>query len=127
MTRYTIDRRTWIRGIKSSESLLLRSKDGMQCCLGFICEQMGVKREAMLDVSSPHGLFGIIPTMEFSLATIPQEMRVLVTVDDVVITNTLLTMKAMQINDSTSMDDSEREADLKALFAKHDIELVFIN
>lgn len=120
---YTIDRRTWSRGRTETGSLLL-GPDGRQCCLGFVCEQMGVPREKLANMATPKSLFAL---HILTLVTPPLELLVKRDDYDDSIVHTSLTSTAMVINDASSITDAEREAWLIELFAEHNVRLVFKN
>lgn len=48
--KFVIDRKTWWRGQGSGGSRLLRSCDGMMCCIGSVCLQLGSKQEDIRDI-----------------------------------------------------------------------------
>ncbi len=54
--KFTIDRKTWLRGEGPLESYLLRRYDGKRCCLGFKAEACGYFLLDLADIHDPAGL-----------------------------------------------------------------------
>lgn len=101
MTRkFTIDRRTWIRG-NSEESALLRN-DGCQCCMGQIARQCGVSDSQLLELS----YISSLPVMS-EVAWLLKRLREECDWVDL----------AYEINDSGDLSDPARESQLIALAA----------
>lgn len=95
-----VDRRTWLRGEGAWDSSLLRKSDNKMCCLGFACEQAGVPRERLMDVSYPNNEDTFNGVDVEPLAT---------------------------VNDDPDINDTEREATLIKDGAALDIHFTFIN
>lgn len=105
--RTVVSRATWLRGEGPDVSRLLRSSDQKMCCLGFACEQLGVKRDIMKDREAPFQLDDVSELFElFSDLDID---------------------KAMVINDDESLTDADREADLRRLWEKAGGVLEFVD
>ena len=114
--KYTIRRSNWHRGKGGPGSSLL-GVDGMQCCLGFVCEQTGVSRKDLLRVPTPSSLKAI--------GKLPRDLDFLVRGKDFL--NSALSHNAMILNDRIVTDDVTRENRLTALFKPHGIELEFVD
>jgi hypothetical protein len=116
MKRLTIDRQTWLRGEGFAKSFLLRPSDGKMCCLGFLGRDVcGLSPEHLEGKKSPGFDFDLTEewTQVSSLITYAFESIDLI--------------KLMTINDDSSRSDSQREVALTDIFAKHDIQVKFIN
>ena len=113
---------TWTGQDKNSK--LLNSR-GKMCCLGFMCEQLGVSRDAMVGAGYPNTLCdkadsALLETLQtIGLVTYgssyesPGEWY-----------NTELSRIAATLNDAL-MPIESKEADLIKLFARYGHELVF--
>lgn len=99
----------------------LLNSDGFMCCLGMVCEQMGIPRTHFLDILHPEDVLG--------LAKFESINNFLVYKSDVreEYSNTLFACNAMNINDDVNITSEEREAKLKEHFATKGIEIEFIN
>lgn len=108
--KYVVDRKKWYRGKGSRYSQLLRT-DGMRCCIGFVGQQCGIGDRDLLGrlgaVNAPSTLW---PKWFF--------VRHASSARDLIL--------AYNLNDRRRMSDADREAALKALFAKHGDELEFV-
>ena len=118
MSKKVIIRRDiWARG-NNETSQLLRQEDGKMCCLGQALEQLGVPREKLMGMGTPSCL---------NASTVFTEPY-----DDNYIDagtwnfkDTAWAYEAMMINDSSSLDDGEREIELKALCEKPEAPIKF--
>ena len=114
VTEFTIDRKTWLRGMNTDESVLLDG-DGRQCCLGFYSSACGVASSGIAGRSFPSS---IRPRL--------QEMSWLFEWDhettEGAIEDTLTT-----VNDRSTIEDSEREETITRYFADQGITVNFIN
>lgn len=120
------------------ESQLLNDRDCM-CCLGFAMEKAGFPRDAIHDTATPEGLprelyDGLPPAArEFAkLFVVETEVEH----DDgygtalnsyPALGDTGFTRDAIHINDASHLSLGEREEKLTALFAEHDVALVFVD
>ncbi len=102
--KFTVDRATWWRGDWSGSRLL--RNDGNRCCIGFVGQQCGIPDEDLV------GMGALRPESK------PQIPTQLMTAEGWI-------GQAYGINDAP-MDDSERESELVALFAKNGHEIEFI-
>ena len=112
--KWIIKRSKWLRGVDSVDSRLLRD-DGLMCCIGQICRQMGVPDEKLLDKSFARHVF----TTGQSPLTNPVSERTNVDHDWVKL--------AYKINDDVSIIDSFREQQLEALAAKNGHSFEFVD
>lgn len=131
MEKFIIDRSIWRTGgePKNGNSVhtgkgptQLLNQHGFMCCLGMVCEQMGVPRNHLFDISQPEDIS--------SYSSIDMINRFLVYKPDVreeEYSNTIFTCDAMDINDDVNIASEQREAKLKEHFAKRGIEIEFIN
>ena len=51
MLDVTIDRKTWYRGQGDAHSMLLLH-NGKRCCIGFLCQAMGIPDEQLLELKT---------------------------------------------------------------------------
>lgn len=87
---------------------LLSSENGMKCCLGFVCQAVGVRVKDMVDVGMPSTLLGKLTS------PLPEW---LIDIEN----------QAQTINDDGDITDRERESKLKKLFReKSPIDLKFV-
>ena len=89
----------------------LRSIDGTRCCLGFVCEALGIPAKNTLGTSYPDGL------TEDMKKTLPNWLLTSGQGSDCLI--------ASEINDDGNLSMAEKEKRLKIIFLNHDIKLVF--
>ena len=124
--RLTIQRWKWLRGEGGTTSYLLRRRDRMMCCLGFLGRSCGLQDAEILGEGTPVNI------------NVPCEADrwAWLTGDD---GNTLTddATKIMHINDYNIIDshmrkesyspksEADREAKLTEIFAQHGIEAVF--
>ena len=119
--KLVIDRNTWLRGEGSAGSKLLRSRDGKQCCLGFLACELGSSQDDIGDKANPSQVPSVkwLPGMlhECDQCTPGSHVK------DSDLTSTLI-----NINDSMMYaSESQREADLSSAFAELGVEVEFIN
>lgn len=91
---------------------MLLNRQGMMCCLGQFCEQAGVPKDALLNVSIPSDLENI-PSCE-----------VVELVDNADDYTSYLANRAVDINDSR-ISISERERELSELFLSYGFTIEF--
>lgn len=117
--KLVIDRNTWLRGEGTENSFLLREKDSKMCCLGFLGAACGVPSESMTNTEAPALLNqdhrDLFPDFLFHGGRDLNQ-------DSSDECNSLV-----EINDDEELTPEEREAELTMLFAKHGIEVEFIN
>jgi len=111
--KLVIDRIKWLRGEGSFESKLLRSRDKKMCCIGILCSALGVRDEIMKDQAGSQRL-GITTLPDWLL-----ENPSPITDPDL--------FEAYRANDDPIMDEKSREQFITGIFAKHDIQVEFIN
>lgn len=116
---YTIDRKKWLRGelTLNGGSYLLRSADGLMCCLGQMIEQAGANRRTLKGRAEPE---------DVARCHFDNKLRKLL-IDPEKQRTSQLALSAMRINDEEGFDDGEREQFLVDLFATAGIKLRFIN
>lgn len=106
-------------------------KDDLMCCLGFVALALGARRDDIENVAMPaevENFQQLDPDFKF-VEPYDKDMY-----DEDVengrtpgLNNSRLSSSAAGINDDDSIDDEEREAKLIALFAKHNLELTFVD
>lgn len=128
MKTLTIKRSEWVRGEGYEPSRLL-TVDGRRCCLGFACQQLaGVNDYSMLDVADPDALNTnardyAMDTMAWLFSTKGTPSEIICgshDMDDLI-----------EVNDnergSNEVPGGWREKRIAAIFAKHDIEVIFVD
>ncbi len=120
MHKFTIDRKTWLRGEGSLCSFLLRAEDGKQCCLGFYLKSCGVPSDEILGFRSPICISGISD----NFLSMPKTSWLFSSLG--VLSNS--TNDLMTLNDSTNVaSESMKENLIKKIFLKNDVEAEFVN
>lgn len=104
MATYTVDRKTWYRGQGCMSRLLLWN--GERCCVGFVGQQCGI---------TDGELFNRTTAVRCPDPRWPDYLTSLTGCD------------AYNINDDQTINDTERESRLTAIFAEHGDTLLFIN
>lgn len=124
--KFTIDRKTWLRGEGGDDSALLRAYDRKMCCLGSVSLQCGINN--IFGKSAPCSL------KEEEWAKFPEVLRPLKkpvvyakTTRGTYNDNSDLAAAMMRVNDDEDISDEGREAKLIELCAPHGIELEFVN
>ncbi len=133
-----IDRSKWRAGgadtdddpynsrVGEGDTRLLNDK-GYMCCLGFACKQFAnAQDEHLLNQPRP------IIYLQFlngtsTLKDIGEVPYLTNTSLDGIATESLLTQRAITLNDSSLFTKAGREDRIRDLFAKHDVEVEFIN
>jgi hypothetical protein len=110
MAKYTVDRKTWYRGMRGLRSRLLRP-DGTRCCIGFVGQQCGISDNWLLDRPAIAD-----ETPEVIEAEWPEWMKV-----------EHLVEQAYEANDNPDLTGEQREAKLKEIFARNGDEIEFEN
>jgi hypothetical protein len=122
-TEFVVQRSKWLRG--KEDGTVLLDQHGCMCCLGFVAKQCGVTDYNLLDSGLPSSMGlsegdedaqrigGVLLTPQ-RYSSSPGSWR-----------DADLVEVAVEINDSTTLTDDEREARLTALFAKHGYTLRF--
>lgn len=138
MEKLVIDRSTWLRGEGSDESALLRSDDGMMCCLGFDALRRGFTVEEITDICTPMQLGKVVEglTEEY-----PMGHRSFVGTE---ICSTLMRLNDFEVGDYETVrawsarheseldpaavaNEQEREQRIAKLFAEIGVEVEFVN
>lgn len=113
---FVVNRSMWLRGRGARASYLLLD-NGQRCCLGFVCAQLGVADEYLLNTPDPGWLMAdAAGPIHGVLANVGTSAR----------PNTL-TMRAVVINDNKKISDPERERELAALFAEYGYAIEFVD
>jgi hypothetical protein len=109
--KFYISRKKWARGGINGQSFLVNTQGGM-CCLGFYGEACGVPEEKMLRVSFPNSI------------DIEEQDKFVGLIDEAGGANGLC-RKLMKANDDKDTTDEHKESEIKRLFKKIDVEVVF--
>ena len=120
---FTIDCNTWRCGDNGKYKLgegntALLNKEGYMCCLGQVALQLDVHEADLLGKGEPDQL-----DIDIELLTI----RYNGDEEEFIIANSVLSLDAMRINDSTESTVSQKMKDLKELFNDKGYDLEFIN
>ena len=120
---FTIDCNTWRCGDNGKYKLgegntVLLNDEGFMCCLGQVALQLDVHEADLLGKGEPDQL-----DIDIELLTI----RYNGDEEEFIIANSVLSLDAMRINDSTESTVSQKMKDLKELFNDKGYDLEFIN
>ncbi len=122
MKKIRINREIWYRGKGPDDSRLL-TQQGEMCCMGQICEQLGVSRRRLLN---KHTISQLLTRDQFRViliksnrSKVPSE---LITLDD-----GRIIIDAYVINDDVVTTDAQKEAELIPLLAELGLEVKFYN
>lgn len=115
---FTVKRSKWAR--KDSDNLLMGRSEllnsrGNMCCLGFVCNQLGID-EAHLER---------IPTPRRLLSELRKKIKDYPFLDEGF--NSALSKDAMKINDNPGLPSPEKEKQLTELFKKNGLTLNFVD
>lgn len=121
---FTIDCNTWRCGdngdYKFGEgSTALLNKKGYMCCLGQVALQLDVHEADLLGKGEPDQLDIDIELLTIRYNSYEEE--------EFIIANSVLSLDAMRINDSTESTVSQKMKELKELFNDNGYGLEFIN
>jgi hypothetical protein len=123
MFKFTIDRKTWLRGDNSAYdgglSSLYRRSDRKMCCVGKYLESCGVSKEDLLDKATANAVVQLVPDKAAWLLSRGYSGNSVV--------NSPLACKLYSINDYEKTSDTDKEVELKLEFGRIGIEVVFIN
>jgi hypothetical protein len=112
--KLVIDRSKWLRGEDGKDTSLLRLEDGKMCCLGFYCHALGFRAAELRDVPDPEDLNHYRPVPDWLIA-------------DDGSNNSQDCCDLINVNDESSFNDFMREAFIKETFAKHGVEVEFVD
>jgi hypothetical protein len=120
--KVVIDRSKWRTGLYSKNRtgkspVRLLNQEGFMCCLGFICKAAGVSEDNLLNVDAPGDFNSSIKEQSPRLQTLLNP--------DSVSGNSLLTHKAIGINDCGLSSPGKKEQNLLELFKDSEFELEF--
>ena len=109
-----IDRTKWLRGEGASVSYLLREQDQKMCCLGFYSIGCGLKPSEIKNVQAPEfrsEYEWLFELFDLRIEDFSQDCYLL-----------------MKTNDQDcGIDEEARERIITEVFAKHGVEVEFIN
>lgn len=111
VTAFVIRRSVWLRG-DDDDSMLLRPSDERQCCLGIYLEACGVPRAMLRGVMAPHVLLHVHKAYDVRLPDWMTESN-----------GTYCDL--MEDNDNEALNETVREAVIRAGFAKLGITVTF--
>src|ERR1700749_606677 len=114
-----INRKKWASGQKGKE---LHSKqltdENTMCCLGFLTNQCGVKKDNLLEKTEPNDIPDLLPKkLEWLIKKgHAWETR-----------NSKDAAQLIKVNDNSLTTDAHKEKIITKYFAKHGLKAVFIN
>lgn len=108
--RFTIDRKTWLRGEGCDASFLLRS-DGKKCCMGFYGLALGLTEVQLLSQRSPRGVAQW--PKDWTKGRLADLMRV-------------FELNDAELGEPGIGSEEERERRIRSLFGKHGVEVEFV-
>jgi hypothetical protein len=119
--KLVIDRKRWMRG--EGSGYLFDSETKKMCCLGFDLRAGGMRADAIRDYGCPSSVASKPSFPESSLWLVEQK-----TTDNGTYTvESRDGLQLMELNDKKELSESERESGIAAIFAKHGVEVEFIN
>jgi hypothetical protein len=126
MMKVTIKRSEWYRGNGGKGSALLRDVDGMKCCVGFFALACGMERDVIMGRSE------IRDVPNYDNTELPEPAKWMAEYGAGWLLNTDDAREIYNLNDRpvcelTTKSEEERERGLAELFAKHDVELEFVD
>jgi hypothetical protein len=129
--KLTITRKTWRRGglkyYKEFGGIELLNSKGQQCCLGFLCEELGVERNHLLGYGYPSAVARRFPEDAEKLI----QAGLVIKDENGDFNSSDFTTKAIMINDDRTecypFYSQEREQQIIDLFKTKDIEVEFID
>lgn len=126
--KFTVNRSKWRCGSNGEHShgegdTELLNKEGFQCCLGFVCEQLGVPRENLLGVDLPCNAPSVYTHEQVDEILLSEQKHF--DESETFTTYADLESHAVAINDSL-LPRKEKEAKLISLFAVFGHKLEFI-
>jgi hypothetical protein len=117
--KLVIDRERWQNGSKPGRSMLLNTGNGRMCCIGFYMLACGATEAQIEDTSTPCDMW---------LNEIPSEARWLVNTIEVPLRNdSSACTRLVTQNDNQVVTESVREQGITEEFAKHGVEVEFID
>ena len=135
--QYIVKRSEWLRGGKdgtgkTAEAVLL-NREGQKCCLGFIIEQQNFPSISLMGTGEPREACRYTAAAPDTILAISEYSEEEEDDNDIVINevtdwfNSALADEAMGINDERTINDARREMELRELFKRNDIDLVFVD
>lgn len=130
--KLTIDRERWGRGDPRGGKLH-RECDGTMCCLGFFLLACGVEQERLTELGEPSDLANGGFTKEDWPVAAAFLLRHVADRDpeyDIDFSyweQEPITTELMCVNDDTCIEEEQRERTIAELFAKHGIEVAFVD
>lgn len=119
--KFTIERSRWRNSHHGKGQTKLLNKEGYQCCLGFCALQLGTLKHRILNMGSPDSVRKANKTFDLD--------NILVTSPNGGIFgngNSILSIRAIRINDNFGFDLEEKETLLINLFKEFGHELEFV-
>lgn len=119
--KFTVVRKRWARGVNSGP---LYSQDSQNmCCLGFLARECG----ANIRDGSKNSIRNLGFIYEAPHVAWPQKLKPVTKTDGegAYLADSDLASKIIDVNDDDSIGDAKRERELKKLFEKADVEIVF--
>jgi hypothetical protein len=106
--KLVINRKQWLRGEGACFSRLLRGPDGKMCCVGCYAIALGAKPADIMGLDMIDELPSICPDWGYTRYG----------------NNDINNLYAN--NDSVNISEERREAVIKKIFARHDVEVEFV-
>jgi hypothetical protein len=123
---FTIKRSKWLRGQSETWSALLRI-DGMQCCVGQMCSQLGISDDELLGESIIESLVESPDDIEREEKRLNPLVRIRDDDDGPRVVEQDWINECYSINDMLSISDAEREQLLIAQAASDGHTLTFVD
>lgn len=116
MIKLTIERSKWLRG--GGDDAFLLNLDGKMCCLGFLGKVCGYEDSAIRLYTSPATLSN--PEL------FPQAFNPCLNDRFLINVNTKLVDELIDVNDSESISEQERENRITELMLSGGVEVIFV-
>jgi hypothetical protein len=118
VTKFEIDRSTWLRGERGNS--LLRNSKGCCCCLGFYLEACGLPPNVLEGFGTPENVHDVVAVpAEAGWLLHPSE-------ESASVCDSGICLALIDANDNSD-DEPHREKTIAELFAKQGIEVVFVS
>lgn len=115
--KFTVEKKTWLRGEGCSESYLLREDDGKRCCLGFYGQALGIDDADLISAPAPSDMADQYKTWGELLRPAPYK--------SCGYEPSIVCTELMIANDDEDMSDNEREKHIEELFGRIGVEVEF--
>lgn len=126
--KFQVSRKMWLHGEGATGSYLLRSTDGLMCCLGFRALACGMTPDQIRDVKAPNNALELYPdTKEKWLKFIRIDGRMRPSIECNIIMRINDRRAIVDYHDLPDYSEQDRETDLIQAFARLGDEIEFVD